>query len=107
MTTDAELIRLCLEFDALHVEWLSYFSGDDSCRDDETKTDKCLSAINARMLAAMNQICATKATTLTGLLSRVRTLAKWEEDTLAYSNSEFWNERLLGAILRDALEIRI
>lgn len=107
MTHDAELMRLCLEFDALHIEWLSYFEDGANYIVDEDERETVTEPISERLRIHLDRICGIKATTPAGIIFRARTLARWDENYPSYSSSPYWLERMLGAILRDALEVQV
>ncbi|GBQ80631.1 hypothetical protein [Komagataeibacter xylinus] len=104
---DAELISLCRKFDALEDEFLSYFSGGVNHIEDDEERDLYIEPLHWRQATLLDRICELKATTVTGLVTRLRVLARLNKDASGISGPVYWDERMLHAVLRDATEITI
>lgn len=99
---DGELIDVCQAFDTLERSYQDHgnaIGSDDLC-------DELASQTQADQSPLLDRACALRATTIDGVLARARTLFLYDatvrpERLLA---SDYVNERLLGALLRDLAE---
>ena len=99
---DGELIGVCHAFDTLERGFQDHgnaIGSGDLC-------DELASQTQAAQSPLLERACMLRATTIDGVLARVRTLFLYDatvrpERLLA---SDYANERLLGALLRDLAE---
>jgi len=98
---DAELIATLLTFDAMERRVLATYDGPDAIEDEDERQAFVRPIVAAQKLL-MDKICALRATTMEGLLTRVRTVLFEDQDIMPDSiASTYVNERLLGSLLRD------
>lgn len=101
---DAELLRLCAEFDALERRVQAALNGAITIEEDE-HAEKLAQAHGVEQKPLLNRMCALPCTTAAGAAALAASLLLWEggevqlEDDL-HANT---NERLLSALLRGVL----
>lgn len=103
---DDELIRLCLQFDALEAQRPSSDPADwENMPEDELL--RIDDAVSERQEALLPRIEALRATTVAGLRARTRTLLRFAPDLLddvqANVKKGFWDSRMFEALLRDLM----
>jgi hypothetical protein len=103
---DAELIRLCKEFDVLELQFIALHDGTDRIEDDEER-GAFIDPILEAQESLLDQLCALRATTLQGLTPHFRTLMLEDQDLSAEQllESPFMNQRLMGCLLRDLASV--
>ena len=104
---DAELLEACAAFDALERAYIASFDGlpeiEGPAMDAHREESAAIWDAQKPLVAMM---VASQPKTLAGHAARARSLALWEDDNPSGDvGSEFVNERLLGAILRDLAEV--
>jgi hypothetical protein len=103
---DSRLIALCAEFDRLERRIGVLFDARDDTQGNDA-FDATIEPIYAQQAALLPEITVLRATTLEGLAARARTMMledlELRPDEMVAS--EFVNERLLGLVLRDLVEL--
>jgi hypothetical protein len=102
---DAELMAACAAFDAAERAYLNFYHGPNVIEDDDEREEAMAPVLDERDRLAQ-LVCSLRATTLEGYLARVRIvmLEDLELDPAEDAKSDFLNESLLGALIRDLAE---
>lgn len=97
---DGRLFGLCDRFDELEVALEDRLSAAA----DDAAADHGVAALHEEQLACLGEIASHQASTIDGILRRVRTLTGWAEDLL--DPSTLWDAQLVAATLRDLLALQ-
>jgi len=102
---DQELLAALAEFDALEWQYMGCYDGPTAIEDDKQQ-EAASNLILERQLPILEKICTTRAKTIDGILARMRTmlLEDQELNPAEMAAAGAYNERLLGALLRDLAE---
>jgi len=107
VSPDAELIRLCVECDALQAKVDTLWQGDPTrgmslaeSRTFETARDLEQQPFSDAQDPLLERICELRATTPQGQAARAKTLLAWDKNP-CWTDDGCWNSQLLGAIVRD------
>jgi hypothetical protein len=102
---DQELLTALAEFDVLEWQYMGCFDGPTAIADDKEQ-EAASDLILERQLPILEKICNTRAKTMDGILARVRTILFEDQDLdpVEMAAAGSYNERLLGALLRDLAE---
>jgi hypothetical protein len=106
---DAELIRLCAEFDALERQYVSYFRGGANYIEDDYDRSDVTDPISDEQKILLNRICLLPTRTPEGFRARLRMMTLWapewteELPETAADEGGFWDERMRAAFFRDML----
>lgn len=104
-TPDAELIRLCAEFDVLERQ-RQHVANSAKTTEEEGVADQTWAEISLRQNPMLDRICSLPCVTLAGLGAIAATLALWDCDELCIAEDDPdapANDRLTAALLRSAL----
>lgn len=99
---DAELIRLCAEYEALEVRICGLFDGPDAI-EDEGALDLAAEPLRKEQDALLRRITPVPAATVAGLLARIRLLAAEMPEWITVDDDDYRERRMIGSILRDGL----
>jgi hypothetical protein len=102
---DEALLSACAAYDAAERQYLSFFHGPEFIVDDDER-EVAMEPTNAERDRLVKLVCGCRATTLEGYLARIRVvmLEDLELDPAEDARSQYFNESLLGALLRDLAE---
>ena len=104
---DAELIRLCADFDALQRQYIDCFPGGRTTIDDDDERLQALAVFEEPQKELLRRILHTKATTPAGFLARARTYYLYmDEEIFDPDDSPYWDKMMIGALIRDMVEAR-
>ena len=104
--TDADLIAACAEFNVLERQFLALFDGPGRIEDDDEREEP-VARIHEAQKPILDRIVRLRATTMNGFLARIRTIMLEDLDLNPnkMAASQFMNEQLLGAFLRDFADL--
>lgn len=98
---DAELIRLCAEFDRVERSRIALHEGDTQIEDDDER-DLAMAPLNDQQDEMAPLIWDTQASTLEGVRAKARSFALSYPEFLEDDDS--WDKEFIASILRDLLE---
>ena len=96
---DAELIRLCAEFDALEIQHEAFFEGPTRIDDDEDR-DVALEPIETAQKALLDRICHLPICTLDGARALASTYLLYIAKQADQLPTQYWDQRFERAIVR-------
>jgi len=96
---DAELIRLCAEFDALEIQHEAFFEGSTRIDDDEER-DVALEPIETAQEALLDRICHLPICTLDGARALAATYVLYIAKQADQLPTQYWDQRFERAIVR-------
>ena len=99
--TDAELIRLCAEFDALERQIRSYYAGGANYIQDEDERDARIEPLCEQQERLLPSLVEARAATLDGLRARATTLAIYMPEMADPNVNDDTAGKMVAAILRD------
>ena len=100
---DAELIRLCGEFDALQRRILALYPEGATPIEDDNERAEAIAPLSDAQDELLDRICALRATTPAGIKARAKTLVLFVPDKAECADDEggYVDERMIAALLRD------
>jgi len=101
---DAELIRLCAEFDRLQRIWWSLHDGAAMAIEDDDERAIALLPLQAQQNQIAPLIWETQARTLDGVRAKVRSRVLWAPELLEEEDGGLSSDKWRIMILRDLLE---
>ncbi len=102
---DAELIRLCAEFDRLqHIWWSLHEEGGPLEIEDDDERAIALLPLQAQQDEIAPLIWTTPARTMDGVRAKVRSWVLWAPEILWEQEDGMWGDKWRITILRDLLE---
>lgn len=104
-TSDAELIRLCAEFDVLERRRQNVANSAKTI-EEETAADLVWAEISLQQDPMLDRICSLPCVTLAGIGALAATLMLWDSDELSIHEDDTLapaNDRLTAALLRATL----
>ena len=100
---DAELVRLCAQFDALERERQAVILNTQT-REEEVKVDVILVDFEKRQKPLLVRICTTPCQTMAGAAAIASSLALWDDNheisIVGDDPNEFTHRRLISALVR-------
>lgn len=104
---DAELLEACARFRALNDRHAAIYNAEygPEFPDDDSK-DAAWSIHRPQQSAALDALCAARATTLEGVVARGLTLAEYAPDLMdPDERSDYVDDRQIMALLRDLVAL--
>jgi hypothetical protein len=98
---DAELIRLCPEFDGLERQVKSYFPGGANYIRDDNERDVFIDQLWEQQKRLLDPLIEARATTLDGFRARAATLALFAQDMAEPDPDDDVPGQIVLALLRD------
>ena len=96
---DAELVALCAEIATLEVQINAIVNVCQTIEEEEA--DVVADPLRDSQKEMIERICAMRATTLAEVAARARALIAWAPDYSGKVGSDYLDEKMLGALLRD------
>lgn len=100
-STDAKLIRLCAEFDAVERRVKSHYAGGANHIRDDDERDAIIDPFCRQQERLLALLVEARATTLDGLRARAATLALFAPDVARPDANDDLPGQMIAAILRD------
>jgi hypothetical protein len=102
---DAELIRLCAEYEAAEQRIKDLYEPDDV---DEDQAEIVLRGINAEVALILDRMEVIRAQTPAGIHARARAMTACNPDFAhSFDYQDAWPWRLLSLLMRDAMALEV
>ena len=100
---DAELIRLCGEFERAATPHHGPYSEGATPIEDDNERAEAIAPLSDAQDELLDRICTLRATTLAGIKARAKTLVLFVPDKAECADEEggYVDERMIAALLRD------
>lgn len=97
---DADLVRLCSEFDAIQQAIDDLYRGPGRI-DDDGERGAAIEPLSEAQGDLLDALCDMRARTQAGFIARARTLAKYNPDLVRGAGADCSETRQMAALLRD------
>ena len=98
---DAELLRVCAEFDALERQYVALHGVETI--EEEHANEPLINVVSARQQHLLDRLCELRATTMQGLRAKAETLANWDPTSTDEDPGRYWDDRMVASLVCDIL----